>query len=239
MAGRTVAAIILAIGAAVTGIACLDVSLDIEDPPCSGEYREACLGAQHQLEPAASASCDGIGRRVCLAPIGFVNASIVTSLVEHYREQYGLNVTVLTPNSVPGDLAPQRNEQIDAISLIEYMGSLFPDAFADPDAALIGLTPLDIYDQRSDFRFVFGVKGTLYDPKAVMSTFRMNPETFFGGPDRELLLERTRKFLTRYIGLLYYGLEPSPDRDSPLYDNILSLSDVDNLGEPLPVAPAR
>jgi len=238
MAVRAAAAIILVVACGAMGIACLDISLDLEDAPCSGDYREGCLGAQHELDSVASASCDGVGRRFCLAPLGFVNASIMTQLVAHYREQYGLSVTVLTPGSVPGDLAPQRNGQFDAISLIEYMGSAFPDAYLDPEAVLIGVTPLDIYDQRSDFRFVFGVKGTAGDPKGVMSTFRMNPETFGKDADLDVLLVRARKFLSRYIGLLYYGLAQSPDPTSPLYDNILSLRDVDRLGEPLPVSPA-
>ncbi len=98
---------------------------------------------------------------------------------------------------------------------------------------------MDVYNEHSHFRFVFGVKGTPEKPLAVISTFRMNPETYGEAPNHELLLSRTRKMLTKYIGLLYYELPASPDPQSPLYDSIGGLFDLDNMSEPLPIVVAQ
>lgn len=62
--------------------------------------------------------------------------------------------------------------------------------------------------------------------------------TFFHSDD-ELTFERARKMVTRYIGLLYYGLPLSDDPESLLYDNVLGPADLDRMEEPLPVAGYR
>jgi predicted Zn-dependent protease len=127
--------------------------------------------------------------------------------------------------------------QVDASTLIDHMVLLFPDVYFDSQAVHIGLTPLDLYDgEDTHFRYVFGVKRTPENPQAVISTFRMNPETYGLPPDDELLLSRTRKMLTKYIGLLYYELPTSSDPESPLFDSILGPNDLDRMSGPLPVA---
>lgn len=68
---------------------------------------------------------------------------------------------------------------------------------------------------------------------------RMDPQNYGLRPDDELLFSRVRKMITRYIGLLYYALPMNDDRTSLLYNNILSLDDLDNLKEPLPIQPPR
>ena len=204
-------------------------------PPCTGPETASCLETQTELQSIARGSCDGSERRVCIVPLGKVSPALVEHLVDHYADEYGLRVTVLTPGAIPQDMvSPQRN-QIDAPTLGEYMGTLFPDAYRDPNAVLIGLAPVDLYDEDSHFRYVFGVKRTPTEPKAVVSTFRMNPESFGESRDDDLLFSRARKLVSKYIGLLYYGLPPSDDPESPLYNSILSTANLDNMQEPLPV----
>ena len=144
-------------------------------------------------------------------------------------------ITVLTPSAVPSDIVNPLRGQVGASTLTAYMSSLFPDAYRDPNVVLIGLTPVDLYHEDSHFRYVFGVKRTATDPKATISTFRMNPVTYGEPPSDELLFSRARKLVSKYIGLLFYGLPVSSDPRSPLYDSILSLADLDNIEEPLPV----
>jgi archaemetzincin len=115
------------------------------------------------------------------------------------------------------------------------MGSFYPQAHSDPNAVLIGLTPLDLYNSTSHFRYLFGIKGNVDDPKAVVSSFRMAPEFYGDAPDQELFYSRFRKLLTKYVGLLYYGLPPSEEPTSPMFDSILGPSDLDAMTEPLPV----
>ena len=204
--------------------------------PCTGPQFAACLEPQTALQQTSSASCLGAGRRICLVPLGQVPPELVSHLVEHYRDEYGLAVTVLTPSSVPAELADPLREQVDAATLIEYIGSLFPDAYADRQAVLIGITAADLYDRTSHFRYLFGLKGTFEDPKAVVSFFRMTPEFYGETPDQELFFARSRKLLSKYVGLLYYDLPPSEDPESPMFDSILGPDDLDRMEEPLPVS---
>jgi predicted Zn-dependent protease len=115
------------------------------------------------------------------------------------------------------------------------MGTLYPAPYRDAHAVLIGLTVVDLYDSTSHFRYVFGVKGNASNPKAVLSTLRMDPRFYSEPADDALLAARARKLLSKYIGLLYYGLSPSSDPTSPMFDSILGPDDVDAMTEPLPV----
>ena len=212
--------------------------IQFPDAPCMGDEFATCLEAATEIQPTGSASCDGVGRRICLVPIGQVSPDLVAHLVAHYREEYDLTVNVLTPIPVPEAIANPLRGQVATDALIDYMASTFWDAYSDPEAILIGLTPVDLYDSASHFRYVFGVRSVPQDPFAVVSTWRMNPETYSEPSDEELLFSRTRKFVSKYIGLLYYELPPSSDPRSPMFDSILGPDDLDRMGEPLPVATA-
>jgi len=225
------AALVILLGAACEE----DRDLEIGDPPCTGAELAACLETQAELEAISRSSCDGTGRRVCLVPLGQVRPDLVQHLVEHFREEYGLTVIVSTPSAVPSDMVDPLREQVDAATLMRHMNRLFPDAYADLNATLIGITPVDLYDQSSHFRYVFGVKRTSADPKGIISTFRMDPKSYGEPVDDELLFTRARKMFSRYVGLLYYGLATNSEPGSLLYDSILGLSDLDNMTEPLPV----
>ena len=160
---------------------------------------------------------------------------MVDHLVDYYRDQFGLSVTVLKATSIPADLEDPKRQQVAADKLIDYMGSLFPAAYDDPQAVLIGLTPIDVYDGTSQFRYVFGVKGTVSDPKAVVSSARMDPLFYSAPKDNDLFSTRTRKLLSKYIGLLYFQLPTSSDPKSRMYDSIGGPDDVDVMTEPLVV----
>jgi archaemetzincin len=209
--------------------------LQFPEAPCTGPEFLECLPAQDALEPVSKESCEGEGRRVCLAPMGQIDPELVRQLVEYYSAQLGLEVTVLTPLAVPAEAADSKRQQVDADSLITYFGTNFRSDYYDPEAVLIGVTPLDLYDSKSHFRYVFGVKGDYGSPRAVVSTFRMNPEFYGEQPDSEVTLTRFRKLLTKYIGMLYYGVPVSDDPASPMFDKILGPDDLDRMQEPLNV----
>jgi|GEM_PF-586550 len=206
--------------------------------PCTGDQLAECLEPQVELQSISRPNCDGSDRRVCLVPLGQVRPDLVQNLVDYWG-QHGLSITVLTPSAVPSDILDARRGQFDAPTLIDYMGSLFPDAFGDPSAVVIGVTPVDLFDQSSHFRYVFGVKGTTANPKAIISTLRMNPVAYGESPNDELLFSRARKLVARYIGLLYYGLPLTSDRRSPLYESVLGLDDLDSMEEALTLPQAR
>jgi predicted Zn-dependent protease len=202
-------------------------------PLCSRFRQRACLEAQTELVPLASGSCDGLERRICFVPLGTVDPDIVLQLVEYYKAEYGLAIGILTPGAIPEDAIDPGRNQVDGPSLGEYMERLFPADASDPNAVLIGLTPMDIYDRTSHYRFLFGSKATFEHPRGVVSTYRM--QLAAAPPDGDEVLAWTRKMVTRYIGLLYYGLEETDDPRSLLYNHILSLRDLDRMGDRLPL----
>jgi predicted Zn-dependent protease len=209
-----------------------------EDPPCSGSDQQGCLEAQIELAPFARPSCEGSGRRVCFVPLGQVDPDLVRNLVSYYRDVYGLEIGVLTPSAIPaGTINPDR-EQIDGESLADFLGALFPADFYDPNVALIGLTPLDLYANDRDWRFQLGNAQWGTQSRAVVSTYRMHLGAF-GLVDDERVFTRTRKLVTKYVGFMHYGLPASEDPTSPMYGSILSVSDLDTMEEPLSVATGR
>ena len=237
MAARNVLGIAAIVLLALLSSGCLRLVWDILDVPvpCYDEDFERCQEAQDELQPIAQDSCAGDGKRVCLVPLGQVSPELMQQLVGHYEEQYGLTVTVLRPLAIPDLVVNSDRGQLEGGALLGFMRGTFPDESADPNVVLIGLTPLDMYTKERDWRFAFGVKGVVADPKAVISTFRMNPQTFGDFPDDGLLFSRAQKMVSRYIGFFYYRLPANSDSESLLYSSILSLGDLDRLQGPLPV----
>lgn len=179
-------------------------------------------------------TCEGTERRVCFVPFGDVSGDLVRQLVDHYQDEYGLHVQVLHKESIPMELVDPERDQAGAIALIEHMESLLPEVYTDPDAILIGLTPVDMYTEARDWRFAFWVSN-IENNKSVVSSARMNPESFGLDRDDDLLYSRIRKVVTRIIGTLYLHLPESNDPRSVLYNNVLSLEDLDRMGEELPI----
>ncbi len=210
---------------------------ELHDAPCSGSKLTSCLEAQSELLSASSDSCAGEGKRICLVPLGQISPALVQHLGNYYRDQYGLTITVLTPHAVPVSSLDPLREQFGAEMLIAHMEGLFPEAYRDPNVVLIAITPVDVYWEASHFRYTFGVRNSPDFPKAVISTFRMRPETYGEPPNDDLLFSRARKLLSKYIGILFYGLSSSSDPRSPLYNSILGPDDLDRMEEPLPVQP--
>lgn len=210
--------------------------LGYPEAPCTGEAFEACLEAQTELAAISVDSCEGEGRRICFVPIGNISADLVIRLVEHYRTEYGLEIQVMTPLAAPGYAAVPERNQIDAAGLLEEsVGVRWHEEYHDADAVIIGLTPVDMYDSDSHFRYVFGIKYPYEFPKAIVSMFRMTPEFYGNPPDPELTFERTQKLLGKYIGMLYYGLPTSSDPTSQMFNNVLGPDDLDRMNDRLPV----
>ncbi len=205
-----------------------------ENPPCTGSEREGCLEAQTELVAVAQASCAGHDRRVCFVPLGQVDPDLVRNLAKYYREEYGLDIGVLTPSAVPAEMTNPDREQIDGESLAEYVGALFPADFANPNVALIGLTPLDLYAEDRDWNFQLGHANWSAQSRAVVSTYRMHLGTF-RLVDDERVFSRIRKLVTKYLGLMFYDLPLNDDPKSPMYGNILRVTDLDKMEEPLPI----
>lgn len=204
------------------------------EPPCTGDELRACLEPQTELDYLSDDECAGSGRRICFAPMGQVDPDLVEDLVQYYEDEYGLKIGVLTPTRITEQLVDPDRQQLDAATLGELVGHIHVDEMASPDIVLITVTPVDLYDETRSWRFVFGIRASYDEPKGIVSTYRMHLGAF-GLVDDDVVFERARKMVTKYIGLLYYGLDESDDPDSPLYNSILSTADLDSMSEPLEV----
>lgn len=164
------------------------------------------------------------GRQVFLAPMGATTTSALQGLAGFYASRYGLTVTVLPPAPiVPRD---STRNQINAESLVAVLQASYAEA-SNPNDVVIGVVGEDIYTPaRPDWKFSFGIYG---DHLAVISTWRMEATS---GPFGVIQSSaRLRKFVTRYIGFVYYGLPASTDPHSVLFDPVLSLGDLDRMGD--------
>ncbi len=200
-----------------------------DEAPCYGSKLGDCLQPMSDLDMAHD-SCDGDGKRVCLVPLGQVSEQLLGGLIDYYHAEYDLAIRVLTPQELPLKLVEPTRLQIDTKDLIRHMSNQFPGPYNDPDVVLIGLAAVDLYDRDSHYRFLFGSRNPA-SGRGVVSTFRMNPETFGEARDDDLLNSRARKLITKYIGILHFGLPESHDPRSPLYDSILAISDLDRMRE--------
>jgi len=168
------------------------------------------------------------GRRILLAPLGSFPADTVRSLVDFYRQKYGLDVAVLDRATIDPSARDVGRDQLVAEKVIESMRFSHPAVTNDPDAVVIGLVTEDVYTQsRTDWDWSFGVR--MDGRFAVVSTARMTAGFGVRREDRER--SRLRKMVTRDIGILYYGMSLNDDPRSVLFRDLLSVDDLDGLSE--------
>jgi predicted Zn-dependent protease len=202
----------------------------LDDLPCHGDSLPACLAAGDDI-PVTNPGCTGEGRRVCVRPLGRVPPELAEDLVAYFGDEYGIDIGVMSPLAIPADYVDPARHQIDGNDLINYMSVAQPSK----DATIIALTPLDLYTNDQDWWFELGERGTYDNPVAVISTFRMNIGEDGDVADYDLVFERAHKMFERYIGYLYYGFDSTDDPTSPLKRSILSVGDLDDVTDKLPV----
>ncbi len=166
------------------------------------------------------------GRTVHLAPLGGLAAADLQDLADFYAARYDLTVDILPPAPIPANIEDPRRHQVAAEDLIGLLPTIYPEA-ADPNSVVIGVLPTDMYIRGiPEWRWAFSNRAGGH--LAVVSTSRMNATGPFGA---SLEAARLRKMVTRNIGVLYFGLPLSDDPQSVLYSEILSVPDLDRLGE--------
>jgi len=162
-------------------------------------------------------------------PVGEFPATSLEHLVAHYRDRYGLAIETLTAVPLEPTAVDLLRQQLVAEELIALMKRRYPRLANDPKAILIGMTPYDMYIREYTWRFAFAWRE---DGRfAVVSSARMDPVNVGEPADADLLHTRLRKIISKTIGLMHYRLPESEDRNSVLYGPILSLEDLDSIGE--------
>jgi predicted Zn-dependent protease len=163
---------------------------------------------------------------VCLVPIGPVPPAVVADLVAHLRAKLGLAITVLPP--IAAEHAALDRDRVQVIA--EELGGSLRGLPQHARNVLIGLTTYDMYIRAiPSWEWAFAHRDG--ERVIVISTARMD-EANWGRPSApERLRARLRKMVAKNLGLVYYGLRQTSDRRSVLFGPILSLEDLDSIGE--------
>ena len=221
------------------------------DPPCFGKNTDGCRHPSPELIAAYpdKHACDGTVPRLCILPVGDMPIGQIEALRAYLRDKYGLETRVLPPMDASDVIGKQVNAREWKVSYDSFVRELRTSYVGVLGSAgrIVGLTPVDMYGPGGDgSSFVFGAKRLWQesgnDMYGLVSTFRMNPQTFEEPPSDALWFERLRKLATKYVGLLYYGLEEDQVATSAMYQPIYSLRALDGITGHLPVpvgAPAR
>ncbi len=106
------------------------------------------------------------------------------------------------------------------------MKAAAPALAANPRAVVIGILEADLYIRNYEWAYAFNYRE---DNFAIIGTARLHP--LLAGRNNEVLATRTRKLITKNIGLLAYHLPLSSDPTSVLYGSIQSLQDLDLVRE--------
>jgi hypothetical protein len=167
------------------------------------------------------------GRTVAFAPLGSFPVADLERLTTFYEERYGAAIEILPPTQIPAGLLDPNRRQLAAEDLIDLIATKVPGA-SNPDRVVIGFVSGDIYIRgRPDWHWAFGTRDEIH--LGIVSTARMKESAgLFGGA---IEAARLRKMVTRHIGVLYFGLPFSADRQSVLYQDILGVDDLDAMGE--------
>jgi predicted Zn-dependent protease len=170
------------------------------------------------------------GSKIYFVPFGDFSTSELESLASYCHGKYGIEATIL--RSVPIDRwsRDESRQQLVAEHLTSNMRDAFPEYANDPKAILIGFTSEDMYPLSRDWRFAFGWRES-NPAAAVVSTARLRLPGGSGPFDVDQETTRLRKIVAKDIGILYYGMQPSSDPKSVLYNQILGIEELDASGE--------
>jgi predicted Zn-dependent protease len=168
-------------------------------------------------------------KRVYFVQLGELATPKLDELANYYKQKYDLAIEILPAVEVKPWLMDYMRRQLIAEEVIGQLKRDYPKLANDRTAILIGITTQDMYIREYNWRFAFSWRQE--GRFAVVSTARMDP-VFFGRKRNDAILEsRLRKMITKNIGLMYYGYFQSSDPKSVLYRSVLSIDDLDKIGE--------
>ena len=184
------------------------------------------------LQHAAHAqSLQGSGTLYIVA-LGDFPAEEVEQLPAYYEERFGVSIEVLPPVALDASAIDAARQQGNSAAVAELVSHHYPALARDPRSVVLALTTVDMYIPSIDWQFAFPMRASYSNGSrfALVSNARMDPVFHGERPDPALRHVRTRKMLTKQIGLLYFGLSTSANPQSVLFTP-LSLDELDAMGE--------
>ena len=152
---------------------------------------------------------------VLIIPIGAPPVDDLAKYAPEYRSEYGLDVLIGGGMPVDPRAYDPTRRQFAAEDLIADLAAAHPPR---PDQVVVGITSVDLYIRRLDWRWAFALRKP--PQLAVISSARI-PSTKFGGRAWQF-----RKLVTRELGFLCFDLPPSSNRFDLLYGNLRSSTDL-------------
>ena len=184
--------------------------------------------AQPTIASSGSPATQTGGSKIYFVPIADFPAEQLQALVQYYHQKYSLEITVV--DSIPVDPATKdaSRQQLIAEKLTASIRNSVPEL--SPRAILIGFTSEDIYPTSKNWQFAFGWR-IPESRTAVVSTARLSLPDVGQSLGRGALGTRLRKIVTKDIGILYFGLPQSQNPNSVLYNQIMGIQELDQVGE--------
>ena len=163
---------------------------------------------------------------------------MVEPLAAYYREQLGLQVEILPALQPPTAAFDEQRRQLIAERLIDMLRLTY--AQQARSGSVIAITSWDMYIADRPWLFGFSWR---QPPYAVVSYARMDPVKLGGFANRDRLMARLRKMVSRNVGIMLFDLPLNSNRDSLMYQDVMGVDELDRVDEDLAAAgfpiPAR
>ena len=198
------------------------------------------VGPELQLLPTRTAApvseLQGSGR-IYFVPIG-TQAVPIERLARHYKEKYGLDITVLPAMPMPEGAYLSKRRQYAGEDVADAMRRAHWDLATDGSAYLIGITHDDLFMRQNGWGFTYALR---HGPRtSVVSTARMyarywNPRfgQSRGGPlsaDEVREAEQTaEQMITKEIAVQYWRLPMNEDTQSVLLSTLTPHPEPDDI----------
>lgn len=166
--------------------------------------------------------------KICFVQIEDFPADQLESLVRYYRAKYNVDIAIAKTVSIDPALRDASRQQVRAEDLASSLRRALPEY--DRNTILIGFTSEDIYPVTQNWRFAFGWRRGA-ERSAVVSTARLSLPNGGTPANADVVTSRLRKIVTKDIGIFYFGLSQSSDPKSVLYNQILGIEELDEVGE--------
>jgi predicted Zn-dependent protease len=166
---------------------------------------------------------------VYFMPIGLFPQHHMKAIEKYYKRFGWLRIEVLPHWPVLPEMVDGKRNQVIAEQLITQVSQMFRWTTHNPGAIVIGITPMDMFSVERDWNYVYVKREGSHC--TVISSAHLTVNADGQRTDEETYLARTRKMITKTIGLQYYGLETNWDPASVMYSNVHGVEDLDRIDE--------
>lgn len=170
------------------------------------------------------------GSKVYFVPLGDFPADQLDPLVEFYRQRFGIEVSVLKNVPIDESTRDSARQQIVAEKLLGALQKSVSGYANDRKAILIGFTSEDLYPASQNWQFCFGWRDATAHT-AVVSTARLNLRRDSAPFAADISASRLRKVVTKDVGMLYFGLPQNGNPKSVMYQFVVGIDDLDQVGD--------